>query len=180
MSKNDEKYKKFENLNIKIKDEPADEATTSIFPQNLQSIPIKQEPEEDFELQIPITPEIKTEDSDDDDDGEDIEAARSCKKLVIFPKEYEKTAPHMCQICGKRFSDKKVLQQHKMTHEKMTICEICKVEIKQNLLNSHIKNNHESRKNFECPTCHAQFKIETNLQHHMKKHEVKFVYKIEK
>jgi len=175
MSKNDKNYLNYQNYQIKIKDEPVDESSTSIFTSSLQNFTIKQEPEEDFELQIPTNHEIKAE-----NDDEDVEEARSCKKTVIFPKEYEKTAPHMCPICSKRFSDKKILQQHKTTHEKTVICEICKIEVKQNLLNSHIKNNHEFKKTFECPTCHAQFKIETNLQHHVKKHEMKFVYKIEK
>ena len=171
MSKGDENHENYQNSDIKIKDEPAEEPSTSIHTQNLQYLKIKQEPEEEFELQIP---------PNQDFDLEEVEEARSCKKLVIFPKEYEKTAPYMCQICMKRFSDKKILQQHRTTHEKTTICEICKIEVKQNLLNSHIKKDHELKKNFECPTCHAQFKIETNLQHHVKKHEMKFVYKIDK
>ncbi|KAL7013175.1 hypothetical protein ACKWTF_015233 [Chironomus riparius] len=169
MSKNDENY---QNSDIKIKDEPVEESSTSIHNHNLHPFNIKQEPEEEFELQIPTNQEFN--------ENEQLEEARSCKKLVIFPKEYVKAAPYMCQTCMKRFSDKKILQQHRTTHEKTTICEICKVEVKQNLLNSHMKTNHVLRKSFECPTCHAQFKVETNLQHHMKKHDIKFVYKIEK
>lgn len=148
---------------VKIKDEREDESSSVI---NLIDTDcyIKEEPEEHFTLEIPV--QCKS-----------IQSLNPAKKLIIFPKEYERNTPFMCQHCGKRFADESIRDQHLLTHEKLTRCSLCQMNVRQQDISLHNKDVHESKKKFECPICHAEFKLESNLKAHKKKHEKIFVFK---
>ncbi|KAG5668941.1 hypothetical protein PVAND_016847 [Polypedilum vanderplanki] len=149
---------------IKIKEEPPDEN----FIIDCNPWAIKQEPEEDFELKL----QEKSEN--------EKSQQQKIQKLVIFPKDYERSMPFFCEICGKRFCEIEMLKSHANIHEKIVECKLCGKRLQPKNLNFHIRTEHKNDEIFKCPKCYASFKIKSNMQQHLKRHEMKFVYRIEK
>ncbi|XP_045489074.1 zinc finger protein 92 isoform X1 [Pieris rapae] len=66
--------------------------------------------------------------------------------MRVHREKKEKPKNHMCNLCGKKFSDKKALNQHEVIHsmERPLTCEICSQSFKQKAsLYTHKKRVHK-------------------------------------
>ncbi|XP_015818998.2 zinc finger protein 664-like [Nothobranchius furzeri] len=80
--------------------------------------------------------------------------------------------PFMCELCGKRFSERTCLNRHLKIHtgEKPFVCELCGKRYNRNShLNVHI-NVHAGQKPFSCEVCGQRFSQRTCLNRHISIH----------
>lgn len=91
--------------------------------------------------------------------------------------EKVQSKPCVCETCGKNYSNKKALYQHKTTHQERTLeCNICGEKFgRQDILNNHRLTH--SIPQFKCETCGKEFKLKKYLNHHLRFHDKLINYK---
>lgn len=82
-----------------------------------------------------------------------------------------------CPTCSKVFKNEKFLRAHKAIHEyKLSLCDLCGKPFKSKaLLNHHIKYQHTKVGTFRCEPCNKYFNTEQKYKNHIKhstKHKV--------
>ena len=80
---------------------------------------------------------------------------------------------YVCDICNCQYSRKRVLDDHKKSHEKAPICPICnKTFAWEASLKLHTKKHHTD--SFPCPFCEVETSKEVDLRKHItNNHSVK-------
>ncbi|XP_065346261.1 zinc finger protein 665-like isoform X25 [Cloeon dipterum] len=84
--------------------------------------------------------------------------------------------PYVCDECGKRFTEKFILQKHREVHRpdrQVFKCHLCeKTFSTQHSLKNHVKR-HQGLLNYECDLCDAAYsQINYLLRHKWEKHKV--------
>lgn len=81
---------------------------------------------------------------------------------------------YTCDQCPKRFSKKKTLVHHKLTHNpelRSNVCTYCpKMFLRRHELERHINSVHQQTKNFTCEICDKSFSRKDKLLTHTKIH----------
>ena len=84
---------------------------------------------------------------------------------------------HLCQICGRVFSSKKLLQEHNVglsNENSNTRCHICHKQLcSRPSLNKHLMVHTDLI--HECPICKVKIKHLRNFRRHVKIHEKRYV-----
>ncbi|XP_055941091.1 gastrula zinc finger protein XlCGF7.1-like isoform X1 [Argiope bruennichi] len=83
---------------------------------------------------------------------------------------HKKSHEFFCNFCHREFSEEKFLITHIKVHEKENVCDICKLRLPSSKdLEIHLKNHPPS---FECPICKVKYRHVTSLDRHMlRKHK---------
>ncbi|KAM9364118.1 uncharacterized protein KZ484_010416 isoform 1-T2 [Pholidichthys leucotaenia] len=87
-------------------------------------------------------------------------------------KKHHTVKSHVCNICGKRFSDKNYISRHERIHtgEKPFSCETCGQRFNHSgTLKIHMRS-HTGEKPFSCETCGQRFSRCDTLKIHMRIH----------
>jgi len=84
---------------------------------------------------------------------------------------------HVCELCSRRFYDKRDCERHKLVHKrrgivdkeksKFTMCDACGKEVTTNRLKSHIARVHEKHRPFSCSFCEKKFFDSKDLRVHV-------------
>ncbi|KAK4295712.1 hypothetical protein Pmani_031739 [Petrolisthes manimaculis] len=88
---------------------------------------------------------------------------------------------HQCDVCGKDFPFKVVLDMHKKDHAFKNIfkCSVCGLAYpKKSQLDMHFRK-HTGERPFKCDECESSFMNSSNLQRHKRKHVCKRRYDID-
>lgn len=114
--------------------------------------------------------ELDTDPPKKKDDGKDGERNE--------PKQ-QKMTPGICDVCGKSYSSKYAMLQHRTLHtrEKPHSCPKCNKSFR---LQSSLKNHmfvHQDVKDYICDKCGKSFKIPQGLRMHQLRHHEKVDYK---
>ena len=78
-----------------------------------------------------------------------------------------KNEEHICDLCGKVFTNPLSLRNHKKTHGEANLqCQMCgKSFVRRNNLNTHTKFAHSDLKPFSC-LCGKRFKTKAHVRRH--------------
>ncbi|CAL8104246.1 unnamed protein product [Calicophoron daubneyi] len=79
---------------------------------------------------------------------------------------------HMCNVCGKVFSERSHLQRHRVAHaEAKYVCDTCgRAFVREDKLKRHVRCVHSQERPFICETCSKGFARKDKLQEHARHH----------
>lgn len=86
-------------------------------------------------------------------------------------KQQDAGPPYNCELCEKRFLDKRALIRHGKIHtDSLHICEICKKGFKYKCYLKEHQRTHSDETPYECDVCHWKCKSSGNLNRHKRRH----------
>ncbi|KAL7055561.1 hypothetical protein AAHC03_023061 [Spirometra sp. Aus1] len=79
---------------------------------------------------------------------------------------------HTCDVCNKVFSERSLLQKHKVAHaDAKHICPTCgRAFVREDKLRRHIRSIHSDERPFVCEVCSKAFARKDKLQEHARHH----------
>ncbi|BHF83242.1 hypothetical protein SprV_0802638400 [Sparganum proliferum] len=79
---------------------------------------------------------------------------------------------HTCDVCSKVFSERSLLQKHKVAHaDAKHICPTCgRAFVREDKLRRHIRSIHSDERPFVCEVCSKAFARKDKLQEHARHH----------
>jgi uncharacterized Zn-finger protein len=88
------------------------------------------------------------------------------------PKSRPPNVSVLCDVCNKKFANKRALKLHIRSHDenRKYTCDVCKEEFPSLLLLRSHSNTHGVNKPHPCPLCSKRFKAREYLTVHMRKH----------
>ena len=153
------------------KEEPDNDPVFAETLENSALYEVKTEILEDSESEIKPEYDFDENINDGLPDPLNIEMANS--DYNFLHDEYDKIKPK-CDICGKHFSSKWNLRQHKeIVHEGKKLfkfkCDRCEKSFtRPHHLNKHVDTVHKNKKIYNCDLCEKSFGEMGNLQKHVK------------
>ncbi len=92
------------------------------------------------------------------------------KKIKFVKKKTIKLNRLICDVCGKDFQLKKMLNRHVQIHGTQNyVCEICGKSFKLERYLKRHEEIHQTKKRFKCSICDKAFNTNSKRTHHIKK-----------